>query len=90
MTRLQFLDFLAAADFASLFNEAGWNRPASNRPLRYEIGAGGPASVPAGFVFSEVAELFVRVFVCEVESLPQTAVRNALDARLRKRASQKN
>ena len=39
MTKQQFLDFLAAADFASLFNEAGWNRPASNRPLRYEIGA---------------------------------------------------
>ena len=84
MTKQQFLDFLAAADFASLFNEAGWNRPASNRPLRYEIGAGGPAAVPTGFVFTEVAELFVRVFVCEVESLPQTAVRNALDARLRK------
>lgn len=84
MTKQQFLDFLAAADFASLFNEAGWNLPASNRPIRYEIGAGGPAAVPTGFVFTEVAELFVRVFVCEVESLPQTAVRNALDARLRK------
>ncbi|MBQ4198989.1 MAG: Eco57I restriction-modification methylase domain-containing protein [Kiritimatiellae bacterium] len=84
MTKQQFLDFLAAADFASLFNEAGWNCPASNRPLRYEIGAGGPAAVPTGFVFNEIAELFVRVFVCEVESLPQTAVRNALDARLRK------
>ena len=84
MTKQQFLDFLAAADFASLFNEAGWNCPASNRPLRYEIGAGGPTAVPVEFVFNEVAELFVRVFVCEVESLPQTAVRNALDARLRK------
>ena len=84
MNKQQFLDFLSAADFASLFNEAGWNRPASNRPLRYEIGAGGPAAVPTEFVFNEVAELFVRVFVCEVESLPQTAVRNALDVRLRK------
>ena len=81
MDKRQFLDFLAAADFAALFNEAGWNRPASNRPLRYEIGAGGPA---ATFVFNEVAELFVRVFVCETDALPQTAARNALDARLRK------
>ena len=77
MTKQQFLDFLAAADFASLFNEAGWNRPASNRPYSFEIGK-------ETFVLSEVAELFVRVFMCEVESLPQTAVRNALDARLRK------
>ena len=81
MDKRQFLDFLASADFAALFNEAGWNRPASNRPLRYEIGAGGPA---ATFVFNEVAELFVRVFVCETDALPQTAARNALDARLRK------
>jgi hypothetical protein len=77
MTKQQFFDFLAAADFASLFNEAGWNRPASNRPYSFEIGK-------ETFVLSEVAELFVRVFVCEVESLTQTAVRNALDARLRK------
>lgn len=84
MNKQQFLDFLAAADFASLFNEAGWNRPASNRPYSFEIGAGGPASVPAAFVFHEVAELFVRVFVCEVDALPQTAVRNAIDTRLRK------
>ena len=85
MDKRQFLDFLAAADFAALFNEAGWNRPASNRPLRYEIGAGGPAAVPAAtFVFREVAELFVRVLVCETETLPQTAARNALDTRLRK------
>ena len=79
MNKQQFLDFLDAADFAALFNEAGWNRPASNRPYRYEIG---PEKKP--FVFKEAAELFVRVLVCEVDSLPQTAERNALDTRLRK------
>jgi len=79
MDKRQFLDFLAAADFAALFNEAGWNRPASNRPVAYEVGPEKKA-----FVFNEVAELFVRVFVCETDALPQTAVRNALDARLRK------
>ena len=79
MNKHQFLDFLDAADFAALFNEAGWNLPASNRPYRYEIG---PEKKP--IVFKEVAELFVRVLVCEVDALPQTAERNALDARLRK------
>ena len=79
MDKQQFLDFLSAADFAALFNEAGWNRPASNRPYRYEIG---PEKKP--FVFKEAAELFVRVLVCEVDALPQTAERNALDTRLRK------
>ena len=50
MNKQQFLDFLDAADFAALFNEAGWNRPASNRPYRYEIG---PEKKP--FVFKEAA-----------------------------------
>ena len=79
MNKQQFLDFLDAADFAALFNEAGWNRPASNRPYRYEIG---PEKKP--FVFKEAAALFVRALVCEVDVLPQTAERNALDTRLRK------
>ena len=79
MDKRQFLDFLSAGDFAALFNEAGWNRPASNRPLAYEVGA-----EKRRFVFREVAELFVRVFVCETDALPLTAERNALDARLRK------
>ena len=79
MNKQQFLDFLDVADFAALFNEAGWNRPASNRPYRYEIGP-----EKRSFVFKEVAELFARVLVCEVDALPQTAERNALDTRLRK------
>ncbi len=79
MDKRQFLDFLSTGDFASLFNEAGWNRPASNRPFVCEIGA-----EKKRFVFREVAELFVRVFVCETDALPLTAERNALDARLRK------
>ena len=79
MNKQQFVDFLARNDFAALFNEAGWNRPASNRPTAYEIGP-----EKKRFVFNEVAELFVRVFVCETETLPLTAERNALDTRLRK------
>ncbi len=79
MDRQQFLDYLERGDFASLFNEAGWNRPANNRPISHKIDAEKEA-----FVFKEVAELFVRVLVCETETLPQTAERNALDSRLRK------
>jgi hypothetical protein len=86
MDKRQFLDFLSSGDFASLFNEAGWNRPASNRPFVCEIHPGGAASSsPAKkFAFREVAELFVRVFVCETDAMPLTAERNALDVRLRK------
>ena len=86
MDKQQFVDFLARNDFAALFNEAGWNRPASNRPFVCEIHPGGAtSSLPVKrFVFNEVAELFVRVFVCETETLPLTAERNALDTRLRK------
>ena len=86
MNKQQFVDFLARNDFAALFNEAGWNRPASNRPFICEIHPGGatPLLPVKRFVFNEVAELFVRVFVCETETLPLTAERNALDTRLRK------
>ncbi len=79
MTKQQFLSYLSSRDFAALFNEAGWNRPASNRPTTYEIGP-----EKKRFVFREVAELFVRVFVCETETLPLTTERNALDTRLRR------
>ena len=80
MDKRQFLSFLESGDFASLFIEAGWNRPASNVPFSCEIG-----SENKSFVFKEIAELYVRVLVCETASMPLTAERNTLDTRLRKR-----
>ncbi|MCR4572998.1 MAG: Spc97/Spc98 family protein [Lentisphaeria bacterium] len=58
MDKRQFLSFLGSGDFASLFIEAGWNRPASNIPFSCEIGAENKS-----FVFKEIAELYVRVLV---------------------------
>lgn len=79
MEKAQFLGLLESEDFSTLFNELGWNRPASARPISYQIGSNNKQ-----FVFEEAAELSVRVFVCKTDYLPSTTERNILDTRLRK------
>ena len=81
MTKKQFQAYLDARDYAGLFNEAGWDNPSSKRPLDIEIG---PEDARRTYTFREVANLFARVYVCEVEKLPETSVCHALDVRLRR------
>ena len=81
MIKKQFLAYLDAQDFAGLFNEAGWDTPSSNRPVDIEIG---PEDARRTYTFCEVANLFARVYVCEVEKLPEASVRHALDVRLKR------
>ncbi len=77
MNKTIFLETLATKNFAYLFNEAGWNAPQSSHPISFEVNE-------KNFTFNEVANLYARVYVCEVDALPGSAERNALDARLRK------
>ena len=64
MTNQQFRTYLDTQDFSGLFNEAGWDNPSSSRPLHVEIG---PEGERRAYTFREVAYLFARVYVCEVD-----------------------
>lgn len=81
MEKKRFLDYLKEQDFSGLFNEAGWDNPSTSRPLEIEIGS---EESRRSYTFREVANLFARVYVCEVEKLPETSERHALDVRLKR------
>ena len=85
MTNQQFRTYLDTQDFSGLFNEAGWDNPSSSRPLHVEIG---PEGERRAYTFREVAYLFARVYVCEVDKLPGTSERHALDVCLKRNGEQ--
>ena len=78
MTRNEFLGCLRAGDFTRLFIECGWDNPTTRHPVPLEAN-GQP------YVLSEVAQKRgFRVYVCVGETIPDSAVRRALDAKLGK------
>lgn len=78
MTRNEFLGCLRAGDFTRLFIECGWDNPTTRHPVSIEAN-GQP------YVLSEVAQKRgFRVYVCVGETIPDSAVRRALDAKLGK------
>lgn len=79
MEKKQFLRCLEGEAFQEIFQDMGWN--ASMQPYPHVITLPSSGQV---FEFHEVAQLGVRIFVCETDKLPLAAERSALDARLRK------
>ena len=78
MTRNEFLGCLRASDFTRLFIECGWDNPTTRHPVPLEAN-GQP------YVLSEVAQKRgFRVYVCVGETIPDSAVRRVLDAKLGK------
>ncbi len=78
MTRNEFLGCLRVGDFTRLFIECGWDNPTTRHPVSLEAN-GQP------YVLSEVAQKRgFRVYVCVGETIPDSAVRRALDAKLGK------
>ena len=78
MTRNEFLGCLRAGDFTRLFIECGWDNPTTRHPVPLEAN-GQP------YVLSEVAQKRgFRVYVCVGETIPDSAVRRVLDAKLGK------
>lgn len=78
MTRNEFLGCLRAGDFTRLFLECGWDNPTTRHPVPLEAN-GQP------YVLSEVAQKKgFRVYVCVGETIPDSAVRRVLDAKLGK------
>lgn len=78
MTRNEFLGCLRAGDFTRLFIECGWDNPTTRHPVSLEAN-GQP------YVLSEVAQKRgFRVYVCVGKTIPDSAVRRALDAKLGK------
>lgn len=78
MTRNEFLGCLRAGDFTRLFIECGWDNPTTRHPVSIEAN-GQP------YVLSEVAQKRgFRVYVCVGETIPDSAVRRVLDAKLGK------
>lgn len=79
MEKRQFLEWLEAGAFQEIFQDLGWNAPTQAYPVTLTV-----PSTEHAFDFREVAQLGVRVFVCETDQLPLAAERSILDARLRK------
>ena len=78
MTRNEFLGFLHDGDFARLFIECGWDNPSSRHAVTLEANG-------RTYSLSEAAQKKgFRVYVCTCESIPDSAVRRALDAKLGK------
>jgi hypothetical protein len=81
MTQKQFVEFLASADFTSLFIECGWDNPSANVQT---------INVPAcdeSFVLKEVARKNgFAIFVCQVPKIPASSVRRVIDTQLSKLA----
>lgn len=78
MTRNEFLCCLRAGDFTRLFIECGWDNPTTRHSVPLEAN-GQP------YVLSEVAQKRgFRVYVCVGETIPDSAVRRVLDAKLGK------
>lgn len=79
MEKKEFLQWLELRDFQSIFQDLGWNSPMQACPFEVTLPSNGRI-----YEFKEIAQLGVRVFVCETTHLPLAAERSALDARLRK------
>ena len=79
MTKKEFLAHLHDRDFQGLFRECFWNNPTSPVPYRFAVG-------DSEFEAQEVAQRGVKVFVCKVENIPDSATRRLIDAKLRKLA----
>ena len=78
MDKNELLGFLHAADFGGLFIECGWSSPTSKLPIKVLVGE-------AEYTFTEAAQQKgFRVLVCRAPKIPDSSVRRALDAKIRK------
>ena len=78
MNHQTFLDSLATAGFAGLFNEMGWDRPSARGEIELAVDE-------QRLVIREVAvKCGFHAYACEVAELPQHAQRRKIDTRLRK------
>ncbi|MDX9793899.1 MAG: Eco57I restriction-modification methylase domain-containing protein, partial [Kiritimatiellia bacterium] len=78
MNRKSFTDYLGAADFKGLFNEMGWDHPASREEIRFSLD-------DREWVIREAAQKCgFHAYVCETDDLPQHALRRKLDVQLRR------
>ena len=77
MTKNEFLGYLHDRNFKKLFLECFWNKPTTEAPYRFQIGE-------AQYEVREVAQKGVKVYVCEVDRLPDSSTQRLIDTRLRK------
>lgn len=78
MNHQTFLDSLATAGFAGLFNEMGWDRPSARGEIELAVDE-------QRLVIREVAvKCGFHAYACEVAEIPQHAQRRKIDTRLRK------
>jgi type I restriction-modification system DNA methylase subunit len=78
MNRKSFTDYLGAADFKGLFNEMGWDHPASREEICFSLDE-------REWVIREAAQKCgFHAYVCETDDLPQHALRRKLDVQLRR------
>lgn len=78
MNRKTFIDLLLSADFKLLFNEMGWDHPASRDDIRLSLDG-------QEWVIREVAQKCgFHAYFCETDVLPQHVLRRKLDIQLRR------
>ncbi len=78
MTHQTFIDTLTHADFSTLFNEMGWDRPSSRGDITISVD-------DCEIAIREVARKSgFHAYTCVLEELPQHASRRKIDTRLRK------
>lgn len=78
MNKTLFTDLLARADFATLFNEMGWDHPVARGDIILAVDE-------REWTFREVAQKCgFHAYVCDTPEMPQNAVRRKLDVQLRK------
>lgn len=78
MDRTEFLAFLHDADFGGLFRECGWSNPTSRAPRAVTIGE-------ETYSFTEAAQQKgFRILVCHTDNIPDSSVRRAIDAKIRR------
>ncbi len=78
MTKQEFLDHLHGGDFGGLFRDCLWDNPTTRAPYSFQIG-------DAEYQVREAAQKKgFRVYVCKVETMPDSATRRLIDSRLRK------
>ena len=78
MTKQEFLDHLRAGDFGGLFLDCLWDNPTTTTPYRFKAGE-------AEYEVREAAQKKgFRVYICTVNTMPDSATRRLIDSRLRK------
>ncbi len=77
MTKSEFLGYLHDGDFRQLFLDCFWDNPTSRDSYRIAIGEN-------EYTFREVAQKGLRVYLCKVSAIPDSATRRLIDSRLRK------